>query len=292
MRFIRSWRMFLMGPGIALGVWALLTSLALAAVTPGPTVLSRANMLVTGSLPGGGSASYTVDYQPMTEGDGSKPAPWLLRMYYSAPGAPQGAVGFSWLDQTTQGQQSQTTAGNTGQSVTPQIGGNAPDVPVGTDTNTIQQAILSGAGPGTFAITLLNSSSVAASYTLHLYPLVNGALEAGLNPNPTPVSIQPGAGGTPVPASPPAPASPQAPPAPPPFTPFWVKTLVSGAQLYSAPTSPPGEPFGPLSQFACLQVVEEQSGSRFHVLNPATRNYAYINARDVGGLAPNDRSCG
>lgn len=76
------------------------------------------------------------------------------------------------------------------------------------------------------------------------------------------------------------------------FTPFWVKTLLPGARLWSGPATPPGVSFGQLRQFSCLLVAEPRTGPRFHVWNPATHNYAYVNLDDVGGLAPTDLSCG
>jgi len=43
-----------------------------------------------------------------------------------------------------------------------------------------------------------------------------------------------------------------------------------------------GQTFAGKVQFACLQVVEPQVGSRLLVLDPSTKNYAYVNASDVG----------
>ncbi len=285
-----SARRFPWAAALVLSLAVASTPLALAQVPAGPTVLSRENMLVNGSLVSGASAAYTVNYQPMMEAL-SKPSPWLLRMYFSAPGSTPGGVAFSWVDQTSPTAQ-MATAGSTGTSSTPQIGGNATDVPSGTDTSTIQQAVLSGGSDGTFAISVFNSSNVMASYTLHLYPLLGGVLETGLNPNPTPIAA---ASPTAAPAPQPAPAAPPAPvvaPVPPPFTPFWVKTLRNRATLYSDMASPPGLSFGTLPQFSCLQVGAPQTGPRLYVLNPATTNYAYVNASDVGALASNDKSCG
>ncbi|HUZ77300.1 MAG TPA: hypothetical protein VMV93_06920, partial [Chloroflexota bacterium] len=44
--------------------------------------------------------------------------------------------------------------------------------------------------------------------------------------------------------------------------------------------------FGTTSQFSYLQVVEPQVGTRLLVMNPATGNYAYVNATDVGPSGP------
>lgn len=260
---------------------------------PGPTVLSRNNLAVTGTLAPGAGQSFTVNYQPQLE-TGSKPSPWLLRMYLSPPNPTPDACAFTWLDQTDPNATAATTSSQ-GKSSTPSIGGNAADVPVGTDTNSIEQAMLSGGGNGTFLINASNNSPNTVTYTMRLFPLIGGVVEPGTNPNPTPVSVN--ATPTPAPAAAPQPGAPAPPaaPAPPPqpaFTPFWVKTLIPNAQLYSGPTSPPAASFGGLPQFSCLKVAAPPSGSRFYVVNPATGNFAYVNVGDVGGLAPNDRSCG
>ncbi len=141
-------------------------------------VLSRQNLIVAGRLPTGGGAGYTVDYQPQIESLG-KPAPWLLRMTFTATNAPQTAVGFTVVDQTNPLVQG-SSAGHVQTSVAPVIGGNITDVPSGTDTSTIQQAVLSGASPGTFQVTLFNGASSPTSYTLQLFPLLGGVLEGGI----------------------------------------------------------------------------------------------------------------
>lgn len=266
------------GALVALG---LLLAPRVAAQAPPGNVLSRENLVAAGTLAAGGGATYTVKYLPLFEA-ASKPSPWVLRMYYTAPGAIQGSIGFTWLDQTDPTAPAATT-NSTGTSTTPQVGGNATDIPPGSDSSNVQQAVLSAGGGGNFVITLFNNSSVTASYVLRLFPLNGGVLEAGLNPFAAP----------PQPSPPPAPqpAAPTPPPAPA-FTPFWVKTLVRGAKLYSNVASPPGITFGELPQFACLLVVQPLAGARFYVQNPASGNYAYVNATDVGGLAPSDRSCG
>ncbi len=198
------------GAAMALALSAPLASVALGAgPSPAtPTMLSRQNLAVAGSLNPADSASYTVDYQPQLEG-GGKLAPWLLRMNFSAPGASPNSLGFSWLDQTNAAA-SGSTNGNTGKSETPQIGGNMTDVPAGTDTGTIQQAVLSGGAPGTFAITVSDGSNVPASYTLQLFPMVGGKLEPGINPNPVPAAAPPPQA-APAPAQAPAPAAPAQP---------------------------------------------------------------------------------
>ncbi len=137
--------------------------------------LDRQNPAADGILDGGGSARYSVSYQPRLEAFG-KPAPWLLRLTFNAPGAPPGSIGFTWLDQTDPNPRG-TTAGSSGRSVSPGVGGNATDAPVGTDRAAIQQAVLSAAGPGSFTITVMNGSKVRASYTLHMIPLLGGLPE-------------------------------------------------------------------------------------------------------------------
>lgn len=141
---------------------------------PSLQALSRQNRTAAGVLPPGQTATYTVDYQPQLEGNG-KPAPWILRMYYAPPG-PQGSVNFTALDQTNP-QVSGTTSTNTQQSVRPSIGGNLTDVPPGTDTAGVQQAVLSAGGAGPFAVTVYNGSQATISLTLQLIPQVNGKPE-------------------------------------------------------------------------------------------------------------------
>ncbi len=215
--FLRCSRFLALPVSVVVALSVLLASLASAQTTPstatspsgGPIALSRQTLAVTGGLAAGASTNYTVSYQPQLEGSGN-PAPWLLRMFFAAPGATPNSIGFNWTDQTNP-TATGTTAGNTGKSVAPSIGGNLTDVPSGTDTGTIQQAVLSGASSGAFAITVTNSSTVAANYTLQLFPLLGGVLESGISANPTPISAQ---GGAPAPAPPAAPAPPTTAPAP------------------------------------------------------------------------------
>ncbi|MGH2365746.1 MAG: beta strand repeat-containing protein [Chloroflexota bacterium] len=62
----------------------------------------------------------------------------------------------------------------------------------------------------------------------------------------------------------------------------YVQTLTPNAALYSSFDPASSQRFGAKPQFSYLQVAEPQVGSRLHVLDPATRNYAYVNATDVG----------
>lgn len=260
------------------------------AQSPPPFTLSRQRPAVTGTVAPGGSDSYLVDYQPMIE-TGNKPAPWLLRMYFSPPNSSPDLVDFTWLDQTSP-QASAATFGNMGKGSAPTYGGNITNVPINTDLNSIEQAVLSGGSAGTFAITVQNFSTTPATYTLRVYPLIGGVIEPGLNLDVTPVPNRPTAP-TPTPAAaPPAQAVPASPPPAPIFTPFWVKTLAPDVQLYSNATSPPGVSFGGIPQFTCLLVSQPAASGRYYVMNPATRNYAWVNVSDVGGLAPTDGSCG
>ncbi len=57
--------------------------------------------------------------------------------------------------------------------------------------------------------------------------------------------------------------------------------LPNGA-LYSSFDPASSQKFAGKPQFTYLQVVEPQVGSRLLVLDPATKNYAYVNASDVG----------
>lgn len=176
--------------GLAAPAWAQTTSSLNPTAPPAGanvTTLSRQNLAVMGTLAAGASANFTVDYEPQMEGTG-KLAPWLLRMYFSAPGASANQIGFRWVDQTSNAAVGSTT-NNSGTSVAPSIGGNATDVPAGTDTSTIQQAVLSAAAPGNFAITVFDGANVPANYTLQLMPLLGGVLESGINPSPKPVQV-------------------------------------------------------------------------------------------------------
>lgn len=166
-----------------------------------PTVLSRQNLIVAGTLASGGGAAYTVDYRPLTEALG-KPAPWLLRMTFTPPpNVPPNSIGFTVLDQTDPLVQG-SSAGHVQTSVSPTIGGDFTSVPAGTDTSTIQQAVLSAASPGTFSVTLFNGASGPANYVLQLFPLLGGQLEPGINSNPPIPTPPPASGARPGPSTP------------------------------------------------------------------------------------------
>lgn len=260
-----------------------------ASPTPQGTPLSRDQRWASGRLPNQATVVYTVQYDPGTEGTGTL-APWLLSLRsIPAPTNPH-AVGFTLLDQTAP----VAGAGTRGALLTsqPAAAGSSIDVRGPADVSGVQNAVLAGQGRGTFVATVFNFSGGPVDYTLTLYPLLGGQLEPNLPPPPTPTPA-------PFPPSPPAWSTPSAafvPSVPSalstPFTPFWVKTLVRGAQLWSNPASPPGVSFGPLPQFSCLLVAEPLRGARYHVWNPLTRNHAYVDAAQVGGLSPGDRSCG
>jgi len=64
----------------------------------------------------------------------------------------------------------------------------------------------------------------------------------------------------------------------------YVQTLKPGSALYSSFDPATAQPFGSKPQFAYLQVVGPEVGSRLLVLNPATKNCPYVNASDVGQL--------
>ena len=64
----------------------------------------------------------------------------------------------------------------------------------------------------------------------------------------------------------------------------YVQTLRGNAALYSSFDPASSQTFAGKPRFAYLQVVEPQVGSRLLVLDPATKNYAYVNASDVGPL--------
>ena len=62
----------------------------------------------------------------------------------------------------------------------------------------------------------------------------------------------------------------------------YVQTLTASSGLYSSFDPASGQTFAGKPQFAYLQVVEPQVGSRLLVLDPIDKNYAYVNASDVG----------
>ena len=64
------------------------------------------------------------------------------------------------------------------------------------------------------------------------------------------------------------------------FEPWWVQTHTE-TELWSGPDSN-AVSFGTVAQWSYFLVMAPQSGPRLHVLNPATRNYAYIDASAVG----------
>lgn len=66
----------------------------------------------------------------------------------------------------------------------------------------------------------------------------------------------------------------------------WVQTLRPGTPELSSFDPAQSKTFGTKPQFAYLQVAEPQIGSRLHVIDPATGNYAYVDAADVGPSGP------
>jgi N-acetylmuramoyl-L-alanine amidase/LysM repeat protein len=85
-------------------------------------------------------------------------------------------------------------------------------------------------------------------------------------------------------ASGPPPANYQPPRVAPPFTPFWVETTRQ-TPLRSGPTDPSAT-FGQLPQWAALQVMAPQDGTRLYVRNPSTGGLAYVDAGAVGPSGP------
>ncbi len=85
---------------------------------------------------------------------------------------------------------------------------------------------------------------------------------------------------TPTPTLPPGTAASTAQAGPDPnFKPWWVQSYRE-TELWSG-TDDRAVSFGPVPQSSYFQVVESQQGGRFHVFNPVTRNYAYIDASSV-----------
>ena len=68
------------------------------------------------------------------------------------------------------------------------------------------------------------------------------------------------------------------------YEPWWVQ-VHRATELWSGPDSR-AVAFGPIEQWAYLQVVEPQDGPRLHVYNPVTQNYAYVEASAVGPSGP------
>ncbi len=68
------------------------------------------------------------------------------------------------------------------------------------------------------------------------------------------------------------------------FEPSWVQAHEE-TQLWSGPDSG-AVSLGKVSQWGYLQVVRPETGSRLYVLNPETKNYAYVDASAVGASAP------
>ena len=86
------------------------------------------------------------------------------------------------------------------------------------------------------------------------------------------------------------------------FQPFWVKNF-RPTEMWSGPPGQAGVvSFGTTSaQFCSFQVMEPQSSSRLHVLNPYSKNFFWIDADSVGpvqqppqqlpGPKPPDQNC-
>lgn len=68
------------------------------------------------------------------------------------------------------------------------------------------------------------------------------------------------------------------------FEPWWVQAHQE-TQLWSGPDVG-AVSLGRVSQWGYLQVVSPQTGKRLFVLNPQTKNYAYVDAAAVGPSAP------
>ena len=120
----------------------------------------------------------------------------------------------------------------------------------------------------------------AATLAPTTLPLGTGAQ----NTTTAPTSVTTPATSNPPPA-PPA-IKPTASPAPltPAFAPWWVQNYQT-AHLWSGPTDPALD-YGAVPQWSYLQVVTPQSGPRLYVYVPWTKNYAYVDATNVGPSGP------
>ncbi|MER3404329.1 MAG: hypothetical protein C4289_03460, partial [Chloroflexota bacterium] len=107
-------------------------------------------------------------------------------------------------------------------------------------------------------------------------------------PTPAPVpALAPAPTGVPTPDEPDEPveqATEPPPLAPPTFRPWWV-AVHQPTELWSGPDGN-ARSFGPAPRGAHYLVMEPQNGPRLHVLNPETKNYAYIDATAVGPAGP------
>lgn len=68
------------------------------------------------------------------------------------------------------------------------------------------------------------------------------------------------------------------------FQPWWVQNHAE-TQLWSGPDAQ-AISFGRVPQWSYFKVVAPQQGSRLHVFNPITQNYAYVDAAAVGPSSP------
>jgi hypothetical protein len=91
-------------------------------------------------------------------------------------------------------------------------------------------------------------------------------------------------------------------PSPAPFAPYWVKNHRPTEMWSGLPGQAGVISFGTTSaQFCSFQVMEPQTGTRLHVLNPYSRDYFWIDADAVGPVAelpvrvaapkPTDQNC-
>jgi hypothetical protein len=136
--------------------------------------------------------------------------------------------------------------------------------------------------PATGNYAYLDTSGIAPS------PPPPAGVTAIPTPAPTPVPTPPPVPtGVPVPEEPGEPveqATEPPPPAPPTFRPWWV-AVHRPTELWSGPDGN-ARSFGPAPRGTHYLVMEPQNGPRLHVLNPETKNYAYIDATAVGPAGP------
>ena len=152
-------------------------------------------------------------------------------------------------------------------------------------TLTISDCNLNG---GTTLYWWNGSSWVAVSpqhYAPGSPPCVTATLSAMSTPTIAELTGTVFAAGTPPPSSPPSlPPAPPHPPAPV-FHPFWVESFVPTITLWSGEDQR-AVALGRQGQWSYFLVVAPQTASRLFVYNPATRNYAYVDADVVGPSGP------
>jgi hypothetical protein len=204
------------------------------------------NGTLSGNLPAAPTGAFAYFGFPSP---GSSPPSTVTLIYSPADAEVNQAVGFNVIDQYSN---------NIGNATQP-AGQNLPSATLSLDLSRTPGEPLS--------IQVFNyAPGVKVTYQLS----VSGIAPVTASPTP------------PATAAPPAGSSGAAPPAA--FQPFWVENFQITALWSGAGAG--AISFGNQPQFSSFLVVQRQSGSRLHVYNPRTRDYAYIDASAVGPSGP------